>query len=891
MDHRASMFLPPLNTSSVGLETVEESTDRLQRQRQALNGALSMSSPPLHSSVDGSLDCLNERKSPSRDMESSHASNLLAVLDSESERTILFPQRSTKPNSPSLQVDIKLEQKRLEHERQRIEQRKLFEEHMKILELRQMREEQDLLIQHQSGTANSAPTTPPASSSDTRARANTMPRLSSSANSFVSVPKAVGIRPADTPSHNGQRISSRSVPTSRRNSDAPERLTWPNIEKLSLQDRDDQETDSRKEILRSSFGRPFNRIDELARNQTSPTDASTFPQFNDKFLYDDDGETASTPNQRTSSYVHKYLQMNTNDDKFPILVRRDSHPGMLSASSTALDLASLTPTSSDRKSDGISSKSIPRLMNSYSAPNLQSTSRYARRSSGYPSMPDILEVENNSVPSLNEMGTNNVCRFYQQGWCARGDRCQYAHTHGFGGMTPVNVNLAQMAFPGVVPSLNTAAFYGQYGMTPMGIIPAAAAAAAAAAYNQNIATLNAAINANNVRIMQPSSVNMKMNQKRMNNELETTNKFAGVILDDLVGEIYSLCKDQHGCRYLQKKLEEKNERYINMIFNEVSNHFVELMTDPFGNYLCQKLLECCSDEQRTIIVKTVASELVNISLNMHGTRAVQKMIEFLNTPQQIEMVIVALNLNVVTLIKDLNGNHVIQKCLNRLGSEDNQFIYNAVSKNCIEVSTHRHGCCVLQRCIDHASESQKIQLVTEITYNALKLVQDPFGNYVVQYVLDLKDNRFTDALIRRFVGNVCLLSVQKFSSNVMEKCIRVAQPDTRRLLVEEMLNKISLEKLLRDCYANYVVQTSLDYADPVQRAELVDCIKPLLPAVRNTPYGKRIQGKLHRDQQMQAMNSINMNNMLGFPFNGLSQFGNMGVIGLNEFTQNYHPYM
>ena len=51
-----------------------------------------------------------------------------------------------------------------------------------------------------------------------------------------------------------------------------------------------------------------------------------------------------------------------------------------------------------------------------------------------------------------------------------------------------------------------------------------------------------------------------------------------MVLDDLVGEIYSLCKDQHGCRYLQKKLEEKNERYINMIFNEVSNHFVELMT-------------------------------------------------------------------------------------------------------------------------------------------------------------------------------------------------------------------------------------------------------------------------------------------------------------------------
>jgi hypothetical protein len=34
--------------------------------------------------------------------------------------------------------------------------------------------------------------------------------------------------------------------------------------------------------------------------------------------------------------------------------------------------------------------------------------------------------------------------------------------------------------------------------------------------------------------------------------------------------------------------------------------------------------------------------------------------------------IVALSLHVVALIKDLNGNHVIQKCLNKLPPEDNQ---------------------------------------------------------------------------------------------------------------------------------------------------------------------------------------------------------------------------
>ncbi|KAF5338450.1 hypothetical protein D9758_012238 [Tetrapyrgos nigripes] len=371
------------------------------------------------------------------------------------------------------------------------------------------------------------------------------------------------------------------------------------------------------------------------------------------------------------------------------------------------------------------------------------------------------------------------------------------------------------------------------------------------------------------------------------------NRFAGTRLEDLQGEIPALCKDQHGCRYLQKKLEEGVPEHRDMIFRETFGHFADLMTDPFGNYLCQKLLEYSTDDQRNVICESVAQDLVNISLNMHGTRAVQKMIDFLSTRRQTDLrynaqihsIIVALSLHVVVLIKDLNGNHVIQKCLNKLTHEDNQFIYNAVAANCIEVATHRHGCCVLQRCIDHASDHQRIQLVNEITFNALTLVQDPYGNYVVQYILDLNDNRFSDAVIRQFTGNVCALSVQKFSSNVIEKCIRVAEHATRKILIEELLNRTRLEKLLRDSYGNYCVQTALDYAEPTQRTLLVEGIRPVLPLIRNTPYGKRIQNKLQREQldqfggyhSQQAL--VNM--ALGNQGMGLAQGG-------RHLTQNLH---
>jgi hypothetical protein len=54
----------------------------------------------------------------------------------------------------------------------------------------------------------------------------------------------------------------------------------------------------------------------------------------------------------------------------------------------------------------------------------------------------------------------------------------------------------------------------------------------------------------------------------------------------------------------------------------------------------------------------------------------------------------------------------------------------------------------------------------------LPLVQDPFGNYVVQYVLDLSDAKYSDSLVRRFIEPVRELSVQKFSSNVIEKVMK-----------------------------------------------------------------------------------------------------------------------
>lgn len=321
-------------------------------------------------------------------------------------------------------------------------------------------------------------------------------------------------------------------------------------------------------------------------------------------------------------------------------------------------------------------------------------------------------------------------------------------------------------------------------------------------------------------------------------------RYHNMPLDSFRGQIYDLCKDQHGCRYLQKKLEERDPEQVNIVWRETNQHVIELMMDPFGNYLCQKLLEYCNDDERTVLIQNASQDMVRIALNQHGTRALQKMIEYVSTPQQVRLIIEALRFRVVDLIQDLNGNHVIQKCLNKLTSADAQFVFDAVGNHCVEVGTHRHGCCVLQRCIDHASGHQKAWLVERITSHARILVQDPFGNYVVQYIIDLNEPSFTDPVVQSFKGCIGMLSRHKFSSNVVEKCLRCAGPESKDIIVDELLAPHEMERHLRDSFGNYVVQTALEFATPHQKHRLVEAIRPLLPQIRNTPYGRRIQAKI-----------------------------------------------
>ena len=165
----------------------------------------------------------------------------------------------------------------------------------------------------------------------------------------------------------------------------------------------------------------------------------------------------------------------------------------------------------------------------------------------------------------------------------------------------------------------------------------------------------------------------------------------------------------------------------------------------------------------------------------------------------------------------------------------------------LSISTQRHGCCVVQRCIDAAPREAREVFAKVIDPKLVfELMQDQYGNYVVQYCIDRAGNEFLSELTDRVDGRVANLSRQKFSSNVIEKCLHRADRRLRGRLITEITTPATMTQMLYDQYANYVVQRALSVADQEQARLISEAIMPHVAELKATAIGRRILSRVYR---------------------------------------------
>ncbi|XP_067240771.1 pumilio homolog 2 isoform X8 [Chanodichthys erythropterus] len=349
------------------------------------------------------------------------------------------------------------------------------------------------------------------------------------------------------------------------------------------------------------------------------------------------------------------------------------------------------------------------------------------------------------------------------------------------------------------------------------------------------------------------------------------NRFPNLQLRDLPGHMVEFSQDQHGSRFIQQKLERATPAERQMVFGEILQAAYQLMTDVFGNYVIQKFFEFGSADQKLALATRIRGHVLPLALQMYGCRVIQKALESISSDQQVISDIVReLDGHVLKCVKDQNGNHVVQKCIECVQPQALQFIIDAFQGQVFVLSTHPYGCRVIQRILEHCTQEQTLPILEELHQHSEQLGQDQYGNYVIQHVLEHGRPEDKSKIVAEVRGKVLALSQHKFASNVVEKCVIHSSRAERALLIDEVCCQkdgphSALYTMMKDQYANYVVQRMIDMAEPAQRKIIMHKIRPHIATLRKYTYGKHILAKLEK----YYMKSGSDLGPIGGPTNGL----------------------
>uniref|UniRef100_A0A8D0DDE7 Pumilio homolog 1 n=1 Tax=Sander lucioperca TaxID=283035 RepID=A0A8D0DDE7_SANLU len=347
------------------------------------------------------------------------------------------------------------------------------------------------------------------------------------------------------------------------------------------------------------------------------------------------------------------------------------------------------------------------------------------------------------------------------------------------------------------------------------------------------------------------------------------NRYPNLQLRDIAGHIMEFSQDQHGSRFIQLKLERASSAERQLVFSEILQAAYQLMVDVFGNYVIQKFFEFGSLDQKLALAERIRGHVLSLALQMYGCRVIQKALEFIPSDQQSEMVR-ELDGHVLKCVKDQNGNHVVQKCIECVQPHALHFIIDAFKGQVFALSTHPYGCRVIQRILEHCLPEQTLPILEELHQHTEQLVQDQYGNYVIQHVLEHGRAEDKSKIVAEIRGNVLGLSQHKFASNVVEKCVTHASRAERAVLIEEVCSLTegphsALYTMMKDQYANYVVQKMIDVAEPSQRKIVMHKIRPHISTLRKYTYGKHILAKL---EKYYMKNGVDLGPLCGPP-NGI----------------------
>lgn len=325
--------------------------------------------------------------------------------------------------------------------------------------------------------------------------------------------------------------------------------------------------------------------------------------------------------------------------------------------------------------------------------------------------------------------------------------------------------------------------------------------------------------------------------------------------------LLKIIKCSEGSRYIQQCMELATAKEKRSAFDVLCSEIKALCTDPFANYVIQKFFDQDNAEHRPYIIRKLMGNVLHLSLDMYGCRVIQKAIDCASMDAFIIMV---KELNVEGGVKECiynqNGNHVIQKCIEKAPPFVIKLIMQSFKDNIVDLSQHVYGCRVVQKLIQQCDEKMKIQIIEQILPATKMLSHNVFGNYVIQYILENGGKGIQRSIISIVQDFFEELSQDKYGSNVVEKSFINGNYEEREKFISLVLNDNSpnppVINMMKDQYGNYVIQKIIEEANRLQLTRIIKKIRSFGLDLSQLPFGKYTLARIDQLQSEKLEESM-----------------------------------
>uniref|UniRef100_A0A0D3CLG8 PUM-HD domain-containing protein n=1 Tax=Brassica oleracea var. oleracea TaxID=109376 RepID=A0A0D3CLG8_BRAOL len=252
---------------------------------------------------------------------------------------------------------------------------------------------------------------------------------------------------------------------------------------------------------------------------------------------------------------------------------------------------------------------------------------------------------------------------------------------------------------------------------------------------------------------------------------DTANEYLAVLLAQNRQQLGNLSVDPSydlGSMYLGNHLPSPSKNSRNLQNMRMSQS-ASMLKAPFGGLQGSSHVDIGSTAEASLLDGFKNNKTRSLELS----EIVGHALEVVDLEQQARMV-KELDGSVLQCVHDQNGNHVIQKCIERLPQDCIQFIISSFYGKVLALSTHPYGCRVIQRVLEHIDDIETERIIMEeIMHSVCTLAQDQYGTYVIQHIIQHGKPHERSEIINKLAGQIVTMSQQKFASNVVEKCFNI----------------------------------------------------------------------------------------------------------------------